>query len=109
MFLNVPFVIKQVTEEYITRNNYPLKFIRKYLHSVNIPGQAVAATEIYEMFKDWFRRGYPGKKVHDFEKFTKELSDEGYKSDEMVLFWTHLQATTEIIKIKIEAKILYIQ
>ena len=82
MFLNVPFVIKQVTEEYITRNNYPLKFIRKYLHSVNIPGQAVAATEIYEMFKDWFRRGYPGKKVQDFEKFTKELSDEGYKSDE---------------------------
>ena len=82
MFLNVPLVIKHVTDEYITRNNYPLKFIRKYLHSVNIPGQAVAATEIYEMFKDWFRRGYPGKKVHDFEKFTKELSDEGYKSDD---------------------------
>lgn len=82
MFLNVPLVIKEVTEGYITRNNYPLKFIRKYLHSVNIPGQAVAATEIYEMFKDWFRRGYPGKKVHDFEKFTKELSDEGYKSDD---------------------------
>ena len=82
MFLNVPLVIKHVTDEYITRNNYPLKFIRKYLHPVNIPGQAVAATEIYEMFKDWFRRGYPGKKVHDFEKFTKELSDEGYKSDD---------------------------
>jgi len=82
MFLNVPHVIKKVTEDYITRNNYPLKFIRRYLHRVQIPGHAVAATEIYEMFKDWFRRGYPGKKVHDFENFTKELSDEGYKSDE---------------------------
>ena len=82
MFLNVPFEIKRVTDEYITKNNYPLKFIRKYLHSVNVPGQAIAATEIYELFKDWFRRGYPGKKVHDFEKFTKELSDEGYKSDD---------------------------
>ena len=86
MFLNVPQVIKKVTEEYITRNNYPLKFIRKYLHPIKIPGDSdshsVAATEIYEMFKDWFRRGYPGKKVQDFEKFTKELSDEGYKSDD---------------------------
>ena len=82
MFLNVPDVIKTVTEEYITRNNYPLKFIRKYLHPVKTSGHSVAATEIYEMFKDWFRRGYPGKKVQDFEKFTKELSDEGYKSND---------------------------
>lgn len=80
MFLNVPKVIKEATEEYITSNNYPLKFIKNYMHYVS--DHAVAATDVYEMFKEWFRRAYPGKKVHDFEKFTKELSDEGYKSND---------------------------
>jgi P4 family phage/plasmid primase-like protien len=80
MFLNVPQVIKEVTEEYITSNNYPLKFIRNYMHYVS--NHAVAATDVYEMFKEWFRKAYPGKKVQDFEKFTKEISDEGYKSND---------------------------
>ncbi len=79
MSLRVPSIIKEVTDEYITRNNYQLRFVRNYLHHVT--GSSVAATEIYEMFKEWFKRSYPGKKVQDFEKFMKEISDEGYKED----------------------------
>lgn len=79
MSMNVPSIIKEVTEEYITRNNYQLRFIKNFMHPLK--GSSVAAAEIYEMFKEWFRRSYPGKKVHDFEKFAKEVSDEGYKED----------------------------
>mmetsp|Transcript_18329 Transcript_18329/g.55176 ORF Transcript_18329/g.55176 Transcript_18329/m.55176 type:complete len:681 (-) Transcript_18329:766-2808(-) len=79
MSIYVPEVIKQVTNEYLTRNNYQLRFIRLYM--VPTSGSYVTATEIYESFKEWFRKSYPGKKVQDFEKFTKEISEEGYKED----------------------------
>ncbi len=79
MSMNVPSIIKGITEEYITRNNYQLRFIKNFLHPLK--GSSVAAAEIYEMFKEWFRKSYPGKKVQDFEKFAKEVSDEGYKED----------------------------
>jgi phage/plasmid-associated DNA primase len=79
MLLNIPDVIKTVTENYITYNNYQLRFIKKFLHHVN--GSTMAASDIYESFKEWFRKSYPGKKVQDFEKFTKEMSNEGYLDD----------------------------
>lgn len=79
MSLEIPDVVRKTTEEYITRNNYPLRFITGFLHRVE--GNVVAITDIYEMYKDWFRRSYPSKRVEDFEKFSKELSDEGYKDD----------------------------
>ena len=79
MSLSPPDVIKEVTEDYATRNNYQLRFIKAYLHP--LVGSSVAAAEIYEMFKEWFRKSYPGKKVQDFEQFTKELTEEGYKDD----------------------------
>jgi P4 family phage/plasmid primase-like protien len=74
--LAIPPIIRQMTDEYITTNNYPLRFIRSYVHRVE--GSAVTLTEMYEMFKEWFDRSYPRRKVQDFEKFTKELIDEGY-------------------------------
>lgn len=79
MSMSVPDIIKEVTEDYVTRNNYQLRFIRNFMHP--LIGSSVAATEIYELFKEWFRRSYPGKKVNDFEKFAKEMADEGYKDD----------------------------
>jgi P4 family phage/plasmid primase-like protien len=79
MTLKMPSVIKAVTEEYITRNNYVLRFIKNFVHPLR--GSSVAATEMYEMYKEWFKRSYPGKKVQDFEMFTKEVSDEGYRDD----------------------------
>ena len=77
--LDIPQKIREVTEEYITKNNHQLIFIRNFVHYVD--GSAVAATEAYELFKEWFRRSYPGKKVQDFEKFVKELCEEGYKDN----------------------------
>lgn len=79
MTLKMPSIIKAVTEEYITRNNYVLRFIKNFMHPLK--GSSVASTEMFEMYKEWFKRSYPGKKVQDFEKFTKEVSDEGYRDD----------------------------
>ena len=79
MLLDIPQKIRNVTEEYITRNNHQLIFLRAFLH--HVPGCTVAVTEVYEMFKEWFRRSYPGKKVQDFDRFTRELCEEGYKDD----------------------------
>ena len=79
MSMDIPDVIKGLTEEYITRNNHQLRFIRKFLHHVT--GSFVPATEIYEMFKEWFKRSYPSYKVQDFEKFTREMTNEGYQDD----------------------------
>ena len=79
MALKMPNIIKAVTEEYITRNNYVLRFIKNFMHPLK--KSSVALTEIFEMYKEWFKRSYPGKKVQDFEKFTKEVSDEGYRDD----------------------------
>ena len=77
--LDVPQKIREVTDEYVTRNNHQLVFIRNFVHRVT--GSVVAVTEVYEMFKEWFRRSYPGKRVSDFERFTGELCDEGYRDD----------------------------
>jgi P4 family phage/plasmid primase-like protien len=80
MLLNIPEVIKNKTEYYVTHNNYQLRFIKKYIHHIN--GSTVAAYDIYELFKEWFRKsGYPVKKIPDFEKFTNEMSNEGYFDD----------------------------
>lgn len=79
MSLPLPDVIKDVTEDYVTRNNYQLRFIRTFFNPV--PGSSMASAEIYELFKDWFRKSYPGKKVQDFEKFAKEMADEGFRED----------------------------
>lgn len=78
--LTFPSIIQETTEHYITKNNYPLKFIKHYVRHVD--GSSIQITEIYEFYKDWFRRSYPGKKVQDFEVFVKEMNDEGYKEDD---------------------------
>ena len=76
--MEVPDVIKNATEEYVTRNNHLLRFIRRYMHK---SAGSVMAAEIYESFKDWFRNSYPGQRLHDFELFTKDVAEEGYKMD----------------------------
>ena len=77
--LKVPPAVREITEEYITKNNYQLVFVRNFVH--HVPGSATATTEVYEMFKEWFRRSYPGKRVQDFERFTKELCEEGFRDN----------------------------
>lgn len=77
--LDIPQSIRDATEEYVTKNNHQLTFIRTFVHCLE--GSRVAATEVYEMFKEWFRRSYPGKRVQDFERFVKELCEEGFRDD----------------------------
>lgn len=79
MLMNVPEAIKGVTDTYLTLNNYRLRFINKYV--VHLTGSNVAAADVYEMFKEWFRRSYPGKRVDNYEQFVKEMSSEGYPED----------------------------
>ncbi len=79
MLMKMPKAIKEVTEDYVTRHNYQLKFIRAYMHP--LVGSSFAAAEMYESFKEWSKKSYPGKKLIDFEIFTKEMSEEGYKDD----------------------------
>jgi phage/plasmid-associated DNA primase len=77
--LEIPERIRRVTDDYVTKNNHQLIFIRHFVHRV--PGSTAAAAEVYEMFKEWFTKSYPGKRVQDFDRFTKELCEEGYKED----------------------------
>lgn len=77
--LKIPQSIRNTTDDYVTRNNYRLMFIRNFVH--HVAGSAVAATEVYEMFKEWFRRSYPGKRVQDFEMFMKEMCEEGFRDN----------------------------
>ena len=79
MALHIPQIIREITEEYATRNNYPLRFIRLFVRY--LPGSYVATTEIYECYKEWFKRSYPGQRTQDFEKFTQEMAGEGYQDD----------------------------
>ena len=94
--LDIPQKIREVTEDYVTRNNHQLMFIRSFVHILE--GSAVAATEVYEMFKEWFRKSYPGKKVQDFDKFMKELCEEGHKSDGRgIVIDTYVSYTGELV------------
>ena len=77
---HVPQIILDTTEDFITRNNYQLQFIQRFVCVV--PGCNTAITEIYEMFKDWFKRSYPGKRIPDLELFATELANEGYRHDD---------------------------
>ena len=79
-FLKVPPTIREVTNDYMTRNNHQLMFVRRYVHYLRRSNFLV--TEAYEQFKDWIKRSYPGKKVADLDKFVHELSEEGYKADD---------------------------
>lgn len=92
-----PPIIKQTTEYYMTKNNYPLKFINNFVHRAT--GYTMQVTEIYELYKDWYRKSYPSKRVQDYEIFLKELNDEGYKEDDNGVFMdTYVNYTGELSK-----------
>ena len=80
---NVPQIIQDTTIDYLTRNNYQLIFIKRFVHAVS--GSRTAITELYEMFKDWFKRSYPVKRVVDLEVFTAELSNEGFQNKDGII------------------------
>jgi len=78
--LMIPQRIQECTEYYLNKHQYPLTFIIQFVRPM--PGSHVAISDIYEMFKEWFKRAYPNKKVVDFESFNITLTDEGYHESE---------------------------
>lgn len=79
----IPNIIQDYTEEYIIKNNYSLTFIKSFVELVS--GSYTAISDIYELFKDWFSRSYPGKRVADLDIFTTELENEGYVNNEGIV------------------------
>ena len=76
----VPKYIQEITEIYLTQNNYPMMFIRYYIRSVK--GSSLQITDIYELFKDWYKRSYPGKRPDNLDTFLTQLINEGYVENE---------------------------
>jgi P4 family phage/plasmid primase-like protien len=74
--LHIPPTINEWSERYLSKHNYPQAFIQMFMrHEIN---SCTTVAEVYELFKSWFKRAYPGKRVADFDAFTAELENEGY-------------------------------
>lgn len=80
--LQIPDAIREKTEEFLTYNNYCLKFIRKMLMHMEDEESCVSSNDLYEVFKDWFKNMYPGRFVPNNESFCAELRDEGFVENE---------------------------
>ncbi len=72
----VPQYIQNITEEYLTSTNYPMSFIQYYISQVD--GSYLMITDVYELFKDWYKRSYPGKRPDNLDTFKNQLLNEGY-------------------------------
>lgn len=79
--LQVPDVVIQHTEEFLTFGNYALRFIKKQLVS-SPDGISLGVHQIYDTFKLWFRDMYPSYSIPNSETFIKVLNDEGFLEDE---------------------------
>ncbi|OZJ01572.1 hypothetical protein BZG36_05778, partial [Bifiguratus adelaidae] len=61
--LEIPDIIRKKTREYISSNNYGLKFIQEHIRSCE--GTSILVSDVYDAFKDWFKSAYPGKRIPD--------------------------------------------
>ena len=75
--LNIPQYIKDKTSEYITLNNYILKFIRTKLS--HHPDTKLLALNLYASFKNWFWKSCPGRSIPLFTSLLTELRNKGYE------------------------------
>jgi phage/plasmid-associated DNA primase len=80
--MKIEKVIYDKTEEFLTYNNYCLKYIRKNLKHVPSDSNGIRSEVIYEIFKNFMRTMYPGKAIPTNEIFCKELVDEDFKIGE---------------------------
>ncbi|KAJ3224065.1 hypothetical protein HK099_000277 [Clydaea vesicula] len=82
--LEVPDVVKTRTEEFLTHNNYCLKYIRKYITQREVERDEVGvdSNSLYEIFKSYMVDFFPGKQLPSSEMFCTELQGEGYVEDE---------------------------
>jgi len=75
--LEIPEYVRKKTAEYLTLNNYPLKFIREHLYKE--AKSDLSSSEIYEYFKTWFKRSYPGRSIDIQSSLLAELNNEDYE------------------------------
>ena len=80
--LQIPQIVRQNTEEFLTYGNHALKFIRKQLRHAKGEENSIEVHRVYDIFKIWFRDMYPSYSVPNNETFIKELNDEGFMEDE---------------------------
>jgi len=100
--LDVPSVIKKSTEEFLTYNNYALKFIKSHLVITQHQEQKVegiSIQSIYDLFKSWYKDMYPSYNVPNIETFARELTDEGFIEVDGVI--TNVTLSDKNINIKL--------
>jgi len=76
--LDIPNVIKRSTEEFLTYNNFALKFIKSHLIITQEKVEGISIQSIYDIFKSWYKDMYPSYNVPNIETFARELTDEGF-------------------------------
>jgi P4 family phage/plasmid primase-like protien len=72
----IPDYIKDTTLNYITLNNFCLRYIKCRLYRKE--GSNILISEIYEDFKEWFRNSYPGRRIPNVQTFNNEMKNEDY-------------------------------
>jgi len=102
--LNVPSVIRKSTEEFLTYNNYALKFIKSHLVITQHQEQrekveGISIQSIYDLFKSWYKDMYPSYNVPNIETFARELTDEGFTEIDGVV--TNVTLSDKNINIKL--------
>lgn len=93
--LRIPQYIQDITELYLTSNNYPMIFIQYYVTYVE--GSSMMITDIYELFKDWYKRSYPGKRPDNLDTFLNQLVDDGYVNNDGSIIGAFVSYTSPII------------
>jgi P4 family phage/plasmid primase-like protien len=77
--LYIPRYVRETTEQYITINNYSLKYIQNYISEDE--GNDVLVADLYSSFKEWFKEGYPGRRIPPISDFVLEVSNADYCVD----------------------------
>ena len=93
--LQIPQYIQDVTEQYLTSNNYPMIFIQYYVTYVE--GSSMMITDVYELFKDWYKRSYPGKRPDNLDTFRNQLLNDGYVDNEGSIIGAFVSYTSPIL------------
>ena len=93
--LQIPQYIQDITELYLTSNNYPMIFIQYYVTYVE--GSSMMITDVYELFKDWYKRSYPGKRPDNLDTFRNQLLNDGYVDNEGSIIGAFVSYTSPIL------------
>ena len=78
--LKIPKIVKEYTESHLQENDPYLNFVKERIKQSYLPeskdvdvNASVTATELYPVFKNWFRDNYPGEHVPKQTLFKFEM------------------------------------